>query len=227
MLLIGKVMHSCLCCDCYSGSVDQSTRLIVENEVSVEALKAVLLAGGASRRMGQDKALMPHPGGGVWLTALVRILQHVGLPVTVLTRHASHAQVLSALAGVEMALEPEPWKGPLMALGKVLSDKKGSPLLVCPVDMPLLTVPAVQLLIEAWIAQPDAVAVADDGERLQPLLAIIPSGPPVQPSLQLCLESGELRWLTWLSQVPHQRVRLPVDALVNLNGPEDLSALVP
>ena len=67
----------------------------------------------------------------------------------------------------------------------------------------------------------------DDGERLQPLLAIIPSGPPVQPILRRCLASGELRWLTWLSQVPHQRVRLPVDALVNVNGPEDLSALVP
>ena len=199
--------------------------LIAEKGVSVEALQAWVLAGGASRRMGQDKALMPHPSGGVWLTALVTTLQQVGLPVTVLTRHASHLQVLAAITGVAMVVEPEPWKGPLMALGKVLSEKKGLPLLVCPVDMPLLTVSAVQLLIQAWIGQPDAVAVADDGVRLQPLLAVIPSGQPFQPTLQCCLESGELRWLTWLSKVPHQRVKLPADALVNVNGPEDLPAL--
>lgn len=192
-----------------------------------QPLQALVLSGGMSRRMGQDKALMPHPSGGVWLTALVGVLQQAGLPVMVLTRHASHVALLSGWSNVDLVLEPEPWEGPLMALSKVLSERDGEPLLVCPVDMPQLTAPILQRLVAAWMEQPHAMAVADDGMRLQPLLAIIPSGQPFQTALRCCLDSGERRWLAWMEHVPYQRVRMPADALLNVNRPRDLSALEP
>lgn len=190
-------------------------------------LQALVLAGGISRRMGRDKALLAHSSGGVWLTAVVQVLQQMGLPVTVLTRHSTHVALLADRRDVGLVLEPEPWEGPLLALSKVLSERADAPLLVCPVDMPQLTAPILQILIEAWVTQPHTVAVADDGVRLQPLLAIIPSGAPFQPILQRCVESGERRWLTWLEQVPYQRVTLPAEALRNVNRPRDLAALNP
>ena len=68
-------------------------------------------------------------------------------------------------------------------------------------------------------------AVAHDGQRLQPLLAVIPSGSPFRSCLDQQLQRGELRWMDWLTRVPHQTVRLPAEALLNANCPADLAAL--
>ena len=67
--------------------------------------------------------------------------------------------------------------------------------------------------------------MAHDGQRLQPLLAVIPSGSPFRPCLDQQLQRGELRWMDWLTRVPHQTVRLPAEALLNANCPADLAAL--
>ena len=63
-------------------------------------LCACLFSGGESRRMGQDKALLPHPSGGVWLTALVDQVRLLGLPLQVVSRHQAHADQLADRPGV-------------------------------------------------------------------------------------------------------------------------------
>ena len=94
-----------------------------------------------------------------------------------------------------------------------------------PVDMPRLTTVVFQQLIDAWRRHPNKVAVAHDGERLQPLLAIIPSGSPFRTSLSEQLSLGCYRWLDWLDRVPYESVVLPSGCLLNANQPKDLSAL--
>ena len=100
--------------------------------------------------MGRDKALLPHPSGGVWLTALVDQLLPLGYPVQVLSRHAAHAELLAHRPGCSVVLEPPPWNGPLQALARVLPSRPGEALLVLPVDMPRLRTAVVQQLIAAW-----------------------------------------------------------------------------
>lgn len=56
-------------------------------------LRICLLSGGASRRMGRDKALLPHPGGGTWLERCLRLLAELQAPITLLSRHDSHLQL--------------------------------------------------------------------------------------------------------------------------------------
>jgi molybdopterin-guanine dinucleotide biosynthesis protein A len=89
-------------------------------EEAVAPLRACLLSGGRSRRMGRDKALLPHPGGGTWLEATLRLLAGLGVPITLLTRHRGHLEAAAALAvpleGVE---EAGPWEGPLLALERL------------------------------------------------------------------------------------------------------------
>ena len=188
-------------------------------------LSICLLSGGNSLRMGRDKALLPHPDGGVWLTAMVDRLKPLDLPLRVLSRHPSHAAQLADRSDLTVQLEPAPWHGPLQALARVLSPLPGEALLVVPVDMPCLSTGVLRQLIEAWHRQPDLVAVTHDGDRLQPLLAVIPSGPPFQSLLVKQLVAGHQCWMDWLEQVPYHTVPLSSEALLNANRPEDLAAL--
>ena len=191
----------------------------------VKSLRVCLLSGGESRRMGRDKALLPHQKGGVWLTAMIEQLMPLGLPIVVVSRHQVHADVLAHQSDLKFVLEPPPWNGPLQALNFVLSSGSDGAWLVLPVDMPRLTTVVFQQLIDAWRRHPNKVAVAHDGERLQPLLAIIPSGSPFRTSLSEQLSLDCYRWLDWLDRVPYESVVLPSGCLLNANQPKDLSAL--
>jgi molybdopterin-guanine dinucleotide biosynthesis protein A len=175
--------------------------------------------------MGRDKALLPHQKGGVWLTAMIEQLIPLGLPVVVVSRYQVHADVLAHQSGVDVLVEPPPWNGPLQALNCVLSSGSGDAWLVLPVDMPRLTTVVFRQLIDAWRRHPNKVGVAHDGERLQPLLAIIPSGAPFETCLSEQLSRGCYRWLDWLERVPYESVLLPSGCLLNVNQPRDLSAL--
>ena len=176
--------------------------------------------------MGEDKALLAHPDGGVWLTALIGQVQPLNRPIRVVTRHRAHAELLKDQPKLRVWQEPAPWAGPLQALARVLPVTSDQALLVMPVDMPRLSTPVLRQLIAAWQVQPDRVAVAHDGQRLQPLLAVIPSGSPFQSVLIEQVEAGRLRWIDWLRRVPHQTVPLPPAALLNANRPVDLAALL-
>ena len=114
-------------------------RSITSLEVVNPPLQVCLLCGGDSRRMGRDKALLPHPDGGVWLTAIVDQLLPLELPIQVVSRYQAHADQLADCSEVHVLLEPPPWRGPLNALAMVLPSTPGQALLVLPVDMPRLT----------------------------------------------------------------------------------------
>ncbi|WP_071991459.1 molybdenum cofactor guanylyltransferase [Synechococcus sp. CC9616] len=188
-------------------------------------LSACLLCGGMSRRMGRDKALMPHPRGGVWLTVLLDQLSALALPVVVVSGHADHAEMVRCRDGVSFLQDPRSCNGPLQAMAQVLSPDMNQPVMVLPVDMPRLTTEVLRCLIKVWAMEPQVAAVAHDGEQLQPLLGIYPSGSPFQSTLVSQLKGEEWSWHAWLNCIPYRPVSLPAQALLNANCPEDLAAL--
>lgn len=188
-------------------------------------LQAVVLAGGASRRMGTDKALLIHPDGSSWLEHQVQLLRAIELEVCVLTGHARHHAHLSDCTGVTLQAEPWPPSGPLWALSCVLHERDDEALLTVPVDMPGLQVDALQQLLQQWRSDENQALVADDGTRLQPLLGIYPCGAANRQALDDELTTGMNRWQGWLERIQHRKLRLPSDQLVNVNRPTDLAAL--
>lgn len=119
----------------------------------LQGLRACVLSGGMSCRMGRDKSLLTHPQGGCWLTHSIGLCRHLDLPVDVVSSISSHRQLVSTLEGVDCKSDPFPGQGPLAALSAVFGQAKVLALLVLPVDMPCLDSSTLVRLIHAWQEQ--------------------------------------------------------------------------
>jgi molybdopterin-guanine dinucleotide biosynthesis protein A len=171
-------------------------------------LAGLILAGGGSTRMGRDKALLEL--GGVTLLERARaLLKEVGAERILV---AGRADVEGGFADVA------PGGGPARAARDALlalADAECELALVIPVDMPLLTVPALEPLIAAAAAG----GAAYENHPL-PFCARL-YGPTLH-----AMEPNSLRDL--LDAVG--AVRLPVmgfdeNVFANVNTPEDWAAL--
>ncbi len=199
--------------------------LLAMDVPSVQGLRACLLCGGKSRRMGRDKSLIPHPQGGSWLSHSIGLCHRLGLPVDVVSSISSHHQLASRFDGVECRPDPFPGEGPLAALSAVFGQENVLASLVLPVDMPWLESWALVQLIRAWQEQPSLAVVSHDSTQLQPLFAIYPNDSIYRETLLRQLADHRLSMHDWLRRVPHRVLALPKGALRNVNCPADLVTL--
>lgn len=170
-------------------------------------LLGVVLAGGRSRRMGRDKALLCFHGGTL-LQHQVRLLQPLCLRVV----------VSGMYDGFDCILDARPDGGPLAGLSAVASAWRGA-LLVLPVDMPFM---APELLAE--LAQGPHAAHFEG----HPLPAIFPDAGALGAAADALL-AGDDRSVRAL----HRRLgshALPMrdtGAFANANTPVDWRRITP
>lgn len=117
------------------------------------SVEAVVLTGGQSRRMGQDKASITIEGEAMHVR-LVRLLEKSGYPTTVL--------------GPQGVTDREPGAGPLQAIAAFQPNHEW--VFVCSCDLPLFE-PEVVGVLRALADGYDAVVPSLEG-RLQPLAAL-------------------------------------------------------
>lgn len=174
--------------------------------------------------MGRDKALLPHPEGGTWLERTLRLLLELEVPVTLLSRHATHLQLASALNAepITAMAEPSPREGPLLALHRLMEMHPNQRLLLCPVDMPWLELEVLRNLLQAAAQHPQRIQLAHDGKHRQPLLGLYPSTTAIRTSLAEAVQGGERRLQSWLAAQDCRDVLLKPATLRNINHPEDL-----
>ena len=202
------------------------SNLLMEMDVlSVQGLRACLLCGGMSRRMGRDKSLLPHPQGGCWLSHSIGLCRRLDLPVDVVSSIPSHHQLASRFDGVACRSDPFPGQGPLAALSAVFGQEKFLASLVLPVDMPWLEPWVLIQLIRAWQEQPSLAVVSHDSRQLQPLFAIYPNDSSYREPLLRQLADHRLSMHDWLGRVPYRVLALPKGPLRNVNCPSDLATL--
>jgi molybdopterin-guanine dinucleotide biosynthesis protein A len=179
--------------------------------------------------MGTDKALLPHPEGGTWLEHALLLLADLGVPLTLVSRHRSHARLARQLRerhglAIEVLLEPPPREGPLLALTRLMARHPGQRLLLAPVDMPRLRLESLRALVEAAEAgfDPDTIHLAHDGSRLQPLLGLYPATPSNRAEAEAFTGRGGRSLLRWLEQTRRVcAVPLEPAQLLNANTPAD------
>jgi len=123
---------------------------------------ALLLTGGASRRMGADKAAITVDGEQL-ATRLARLLQAVATPVL---------EVGPGRTSCAVVVEPMPGSGPLSAIAAghaaLVECGREVPTIVCACDLPFVTVELLALI--AGRPGERSVLPVVDG-RSQPLLA--------------------------------------------------------
>jgi molybdopterin-guanine dinucleotide biosynthesis protein A len=183
----------------------------------------VILAGGQSRRMGQNKALMT-VGSMRLIDRVVETIQHVCPELLMVTNTPD------VYADLRLPMVGDVWpdKGSLGGIYSALYHASTPYCLVVACDMPFLQTSVLQYLV-SQIETYDVVMPNVHGEQ-QPLHAIY-SRACLQPIAQR-LEANRLRIVGFLPDVRVRTVTAdelqPLDpdlrAFQNLNTPEDMAA---
>ena len=187
------------------------------------SLAGVVLAGGASRRMGRDKAGLPHPGGDgrTMVEHTVDVLAARCDPVFVI---AAPGQPLPPLPSAQVLRDEVRGIGPLLATGRGLRAAAAAGAeyaFVSACDMPNLSVG----LIDALAGRRGLDAVLPWDGRDHYLAGIYRTA--LAPRIEALIAAGERRMRALTDSVLTQRVVLSTPALANVNSPSDLMAARP
>lgn len=182
----------------------------------MQPLTGLVLAGGASRRMGTDKALLVVDGERLADRA-VRVLSTVCERVVV----ASGERRLAGLA-VEQLADALPGAGPLGGLVAGLEAARTPLVAVLAVDLPDAAPEVFTDLAQRWRGEPALVPVV--GGRPQALHAVWAASAAV--ALRTRLAGGALGVIAACEAVGGQLLdgSWPPGLARNLNRPEDLPA---
>lgn len=125
----------------------------------------VVLAAGASTRMGYCKALLPARADRAFLTTLVDTFSNAGITsvVAIVGHHAEEVRHFVRRSGLTITLveNPDPSRGQLSSLLVALAlpaVASSSAILFTPVDYPTVDATTVRRLVETW-RETDALIV--------------------------------------------------------------------
>ncbi|MFK4753051.1 molybdenum cofactor guanylyltransferase [Oceanobacter antarcticus] len=118
----------------------------------------VILAGGASRRMGQDKAMLPARGHTSLLHHQVALMQQLGLEQLFISRHITLQTPADLQHLVISDINDEYHDGPLAGIFSIAKAcPQAEALLVMPVDLPLMDLATLRYLLNIGDADDRAV----------------------------------------------------------------------
>jgi len=196
-----------------------------------QGVAGIILAGGRSRRMGRDKALLPVPGETplTFVEHLASQLSALCPEVLLVARdEISGKEYLSASHGQNRRLiyDQVPDRGPLMGLYSGLQAITFSHALVLAVDLPCVQ-PALLIWLRAFPLTDEALIPHVQGIP-QVLLARYPRA--ILPIIEECLQRGrrdprallEKAPVRFLEEEQVREVDPELHSFVNVNTPEDV-----
>ena len=198
------------------------------------SLAGVVLAGGASLRMGRDKATMPVPaallgskdGSAAPITMVERVVSVVGQRCQPVFVVAAPGQSLPDLPA-RVVRDDVRGVGPLLATGRGLraaAEAGAKRAFLSAADMPLLTADVIDLL-EARAIELDADVVLPWDGRDHYLAAVYRT--ELADQVDALVAAGERSMRALVDRVDAQRIVIPESrSLINLNSDADLRTLL-
>ncbi len=186
-------------------------------------ITGVILAGGKARRMGgEDKGLVEFAGRPLveW------VIDSLRPQVQTLVINANRNQDRYASYGYPVIADAmADFQGPLAGFSSALAAVRTPWIVTVPCDGPYPAPDLVQRLCNALAEQGAELAVASDGQRMQPVYALIPRA--LAPSLEAFLAAGERKIDRWYAQ--HRTALAEFadrpDCFANINSAEDVARL--
>lgn len=185
---------------------------------------AVILAGGQGRRMGgQDKGLLDF-GGRLMIEIIIEALENQRIDIVI---NANRNQSTYQSYGYPVISDDlKDFQGPLAGFASAMAAVKTKFILTLPCDSPMLADNFVERFIESHNREQAPVCVAHDGERLQPVYALIDTG--LLDDLKRFLQIGERKIDRWYAQYRYASVDFSTATSMfeNINTPEDRQRLL-
>jgi molybdenum cofactor guanylyltransferase len=188
----------------------------------------IILAGGSSRRMGINKALLPLPGNYAvtFIEHLTSLLVACCVETLIVARDLDHAPGY-AFPDVRVTFDKAPDIGPLMGLYSGLSAITTAFALVIAVDLPFVQPALLSFLLSEPLTA-DTLLVPLVHDVPQVMLAVYPRS--LVPIVEEQLERGrrDLRCLLEVAPVHFveearlRQVDPQLRSFVNINTPEEL-----
>ncbi len=189
-----------------------------------QEVTGVVLAGGMSRRMGgRDKGWIELEGKPLIRHAIDLISSQVVACFINANRSLEAYQSL----GVPVYIDIEPgFQGPLMGMATGLEHAKTPWVAFIPCDSPRLPVDTIERLYSGVITTEAKIAVAHDGTRIQPVVALLHR--ELLGDLKQSLADGERKIGRWFASHTLTEVDFSdcVGAFANVNRKDDLDALI-
>ena len=186
-------------------------------------ITAIVLAGGRATRMGgEDKGLVELAGRPMIAHVLAALAPQVERVIV----NANRNQDRYAAFGWPVVADTDTgFLGPLAGLAAGMRVASTPLVLTAPCDSPLVAADLVSRLYSA-LEQADAeLAVPFDGERLQPVFALVKT--QLVDSLETYLAGGDRKIDRWFAQ--HRLARVDFsdrpETFVNVNDPDERAAL--
>jgi len=174
----------------------------------------VVLVGGASRRMGSDKASIEFDGTTL-LERSVAVLSEVFVSVVISGGDR-------ALAGIRVIPDLVPGLGPLGGLDTAYRTASGRGVFLLAVDMPFVDASTVRGIVEPPVAAMSVRVPVADGRR-QPLCAVYGSG--LGPVVRDRIEGKDRSMQSLFGAVDLEEVAgFDDDVFTNVNTQADLEA---
>jgi len=157
---------------------------------------AVILAGGKGRRMdGKDKGLVELANRPL----IEYVIDAIKPQVETIILNANRNQEQYSRYGYPVVSDAlEDYQGPLAGFICALKSSTTSHIVTLPCDGPFLPDDLVERLIFSLINNNAEIAVAHDGDRMQPVYSLIPV--TLSNSLNAFLDSGERKIDLWYKQ---------------------------
>ena len=188
-------------------------------------LSIVIQAGGESRRMGQDKALIPFLGRPL-IQRVVDRLSPIADEMLVTTNNPTDYRFL------ELRLFPDliPGRGALGGLYTALSSATCETVAVVACDMPFVNAKLIKAASRLMVKEDADVVIPNSGDGLEPLHAVYRCVTCL-PAIKAAIDADQWRLISWFPQVkvniiqPDEIKTYDPSGLAfwNLNTPEEFA----
>jgi len=148
-------------------------------------IEICILAGGQSKRMGQDKGTLIVQNKEM-LKHILDMLQNFEIPIRLIANQENYQKF-----GIEICKDLVKEKGAMGGLYTALATTKFQKVLVLPCDMPFLPSKAISLLLDCQKTDDFDCIIAQVAQRIHPLLGIYQKS--LLPKIDVLISQNKLK----------------------------------